>query len=137
MKPPRKSVFQCYDKNQSKYCCKTCWKEQPLIFTVCLMNHIFQTFILLKYVIMKFIELNWLCKHMKKVRSSQAAIFVLNWVNCTELINFLSDYRTCSCHLFLTGIFFLSSYIYFWYSFQFFFQFLQVLIRLLQLTENI
>ena len=23
---------------------------------------------------------NWLCKHMKKVRSSQAAILVLNWV---------------------------------------------------------
>ena len=29
---------------------------------------------------MECIELNRLCKHMKKVRSSQAAIFVLNWV---------------------------------------------------------
>ena len=25
--------------------------------------------------------INWLCKHMKKVRNSQAAILVLNWVN--------------------------------------------------------
>ena len=31
--------------------------------------------------VMKCIELNWLCKHMKKVRSSQASILVLNWVN--------------------------------------------------------
>ena len=30
--------------------------------------------------IMKCIELNWLCKHMKKVRSNQAAMFILNWV---------------------------------------------------------
>ena len=43
MKPQRKSVFHCKDKNQPKLCCKTCWKEQPFIFTVYLMNHIFQT----------------------------------------------------------------------------------------------
>ena len=30
--------------------------------------------------LMECIELNWLCKNMKKVRSSQAAIFVLNWI---------------------------------------------------------
>ena len=29
---------------------------------------------------MECIELNWLCKHMKKVRSSQAAILVLDWI---------------------------------------------------------
>ena len=32
------------------------------------------------YVIMECIPLNWLYKYMKKVRSRQAAIFVLNWV---------------------------------------------------------
>ena len=26
MKPPGKSIFLCYDKNQLKFCCKTCWK---------------------------------------------------------------------------------------------------------------
>ena len=31
-------------------------------------------------LIMECLELNWLYKHIKKVRSSQAAIFVLNWV---------------------------------------------------------
>ena len=29
---------------------------------------------------MECIELNWLCKQMEKVRSSQAGIPVLNWV---------------------------------------------------------
>ena len=29
---------------------------------------------------MECIKKNWLCKHMKKVRSSQAASLVLNWV---------------------------------------------------------
>ena len=46
MKPLRKSVFQCSDKNQLKFCRKTCWKEQPFIFTVSLMNHIFQLSVL-------------------------------------------------------------------------------------------
>ena len=40
------------------------------------MDHIFQTSVL----IMECIEFNWLCKHMKKIRSSQRAISVLNWV---------------------------------------------------------
>ena len=40
------------------------------------MNHIFQTSVL----IIGCIELNWLCKYMKKVRSSQRAIPVLSWV---------------------------------------------------------
>ena len=33
-------------KNQPKFCCQTCWKEKPFIFTVYLMNDIFQTSIL-------------------------------------------------------------------------------------------
>ena len=75
MKPLKKSVFHS-DKNQPKFCRKTCWKEQPSIFTVFLMNHIFQASVL----ILKCIELNWLCKQIKKIRSSQPAILVLNWV---------------------------------------------------------
>ena len=47
MKPLTKSIFQCYDKNQPKFCGKTCWKEQLFIFTVYLMNHVFQTSVLL------------------------------------------------------------------------------------------
>ena len=44
------------------------------------MSHIFQTCVLLIRVIKCIIELNWLCKHIKKVGSSQPAIFVLNWI---------------------------------------------------------
>ena len=40
------------------------------------MNHSFQKSVL----IMECIELNWLCKHFKKIKSSQPAIPVLNWV---------------------------------------------------------
>ena len=39
-------------------------------------NYIFQTSVL----IMECIELNWLCKEIKKIRSSQPAIPVPNWV---------------------------------------------------------
>ena len=76
----KKKRFPVLRQNQSKFCLKTCWKEQPLIFTVCLMNHLFQTSVLFNNVIMECIVLNWLCKHMKKVRSSQVAILVLKWV---------------------------------------------------------
>ena len=46
-KPPRKSIFQCLNKNQPNFCSKTCWKEQPFIFTVYLMNHVFQAPVLI------------------------------------------------------------------------------------------
>ena len=59
MKPLRKSAFQCCNKSQPKFCHKTCWKEQP-------------------YLIMECIELNWLFKHMGKVRSSQQPF--LYWI---------------------------------------------------------
>ena len=35
--------FPVLRQNQLKFCRKTCWKKQPFIFTVYLMNHIFQT----------------------------------------------------------------------------------------------
>ena len=47
MKPLRKSACQCYEKNQFTFYRKTCWKEQPSIFTAYLMNRIFQTSALL------------------------------------------------------------------------------------------
>ena len=37
-------------------------------------------------VIMEFIELNWLCKHTKKVRRRQAVVLVLNWLYSCEYI---------------------------------------------------
>ena len=64
MKPLREIVFQ---KNQLKFCRKTCWKEQPFIFFVYLMNHLFQTSVLFKCDNgMYSIELNWLCKKLYK-----------------------------------------------------------------------
>ena len=80
IKPLRRSVFQCQDKNQPKFCRKICWKEQPFIFTVYLTNHIFPTSVFLNVIIQCIIEINWLFKHLKKVRSSQPAILVLNWI---------------------------------------------------------
>ena len=46
VKPLGKNIFQCQDRNQPKFCRKTFWKEQPFIFTVYLINHIFQTSVL-------------------------------------------------------------------------------------------
>ena len=79
MKPLRESVFQWQDKKQLKFCLKTSWKEQSFVFTVYLMNNLFQTSALFIYD-NEMLELDWLCEHMKKVRSSQAAILALNWV---------------------------------------------------------
>ena len=47
------------------------------------MNNIFQTPVLLIRVIECIKELNWLFKHLKKVRSSQPAILVLSWIKNT------------------------------------------------------
>ena len=47
MKPLKEKRFPVLDQNQPKFCRKTCLKEQPLIFTVYLMNHIFQISVLL------------------------------------------------------------------------------------------
>ena len=43
VKTLRKSVFECEDKIQLKFCQKSYWKKQPFIFTAYLMNHVFQT----------------------------------------------------------------------------------------------
>ena len=53
-----------------------------IIYFYCLFDESFQTFALSNTCnrMYRCTELNWLCKHIKKVRSSQAAILVLNWV---------------------------------------------------------
>ena len=47
IKPLTKSNFECQDKNQRKFCCKAWQKKQPFVFTVYLINHIFQASVLL------------------------------------------------------------------------------------------
>ena len=56
------------------FCLKTCQKGQPSIFTIWWITFF-------TVLIMEFIELNWLYKHIKKIRSSQPAIPVLISVN--------------------------------------------------------
>ena len=51
-----KAFSSAKKKNQPKFCGKTCWKEQPT--TVYLMNHIFQTSVLLIVMMECIIELN-------------------------------------------------------------------------------
>ena len=75
----RKPFSSVKTKTNPNFCRKTCWKEQPFIFTVYLIKHIFLRYVLLIRV-MACIELNWLYKNIKKVGSSQAVILVLNWV---------------------------------------------------------
>ena len=65
MKPLRKGVSQCSDKNQPKFCGKTCGEEQPFIFTINLLNHIFQTSVLFN-TCNRMYKRNWLWKHLKK-----------------------------------------------------------------------
>ena len=75
MKPLRKDVFQCLDINQTKFCDKT------TIYFHCLFDEShFQTSVLSIRDNECIMELNWLWKHIKKVRSSQPAIIVLNWI---------------------------------------------------------
>ena len=78
------NVFMCWYKNQLQFCPKTCTKEQPFIF--CLFGESSFSNICTLYVTMECIELNWLCKHMKSVRSSQTSISIKSW---TELSNFI------------------------------------------------
>ena len=65
---------------QLKFCRKVCWKEYPFIF------RLFD--LILYYVTMKCIKINWSCKHIKKVRSSQAFISINSCTN--SVCNFQS-----------------------------------------------
>ena len=64
IKTLRKSVFQCLDF----YC--------PFLLSIWYESHFSNT-----VLIMECIELNWLCEHIKKIRSSQPTFLVLNWLN--------------------------------------------------------
>ena len=70
MKPLRKSVFK--RQKQLRFYCRTCCKEQPFIF--CLFSESpFSSICSPWNVTMERIELNWLSKHIKKVRGSQTS----------------------------------------------------------------
>ena len=43
----KKKRFPLFRQKTTQICRKTCWKEQPFIFTVYLMNYIFKTSVLL------------------------------------------------------------------------------------------
>ena len=57
---------------------KSYWKKQPFIFTVYLMNHVFQTFVRWPCTITELKELNWLfCINIWK--TSEAANLAFQW----------------------------------------------------------
>ena len=60
-----------------------------------LMNHT-------SVLIIECLELNWLCKHIKRIRSSQPAIPVLNWVKHESfpesIVKGYLRYKTTLCH---------------------------------------
>ena len=71
--PARQSVFLCWGIKLLKFCSKSCWKEQ--LFMFCLFGEsLCSNICTLQYATMEFIELIWLWKHIKKVRSSQPSI---------------------------------------------------------------
>ena len=88
-----------------------CWKKRPFI-SVYLMDHIFQTSVLFNYVTIEYIEINWLCKHRKKIRSSQAYISIncctklsktqlSLWVSLISILLFLRR-KSCKIKILLT-----------------------------------
>ena len=64
-------------------------KEVAVPFSIYLMNHFFQISVLFNNVTMECIELNRLCKHMKKVRNSQTSISI-NFCTGMSKIQFFS-----------------------------------------------
>ena len=62
------------------------WKKQPLI-SFYLMNH---------YVIKEYTEINWLCKHRRKLRSSQAYILTNSCAELRKTVFLVSIVKTCS-----------------------------------------
>ena len=73
MKHLRQSVFLCKDKNQLRN-----QKKQPFIFCTFDESPI-SNIGTLWYMTVEFIELNWICKHVKQPRFYFNKFFVLNW----------------------------------------------------------
>ena len=46
---------------------------------------------------MECIERNWLCKHMEKVRSSQTADYVVNWVKQFSPVSIVKKVKGHDC----------------------------------------
>ena len=103
MKPLRKRFSSVKKKNQPKFCCKTCCKEQPFIFAVYFMNHIFQTSVFLIQDNGMY-NRTWLYKHMKNFRSSQPAILVLNWMKQFFPVSIVKE-TTSIVKLYVTDLF--------------------------------
>ena len=80
MKPLRKSIYQCQDKNKLKFCRKNLLKGATIHNYYLFDGSPFFKHLYSFICDNRCIELNWLCKHIEKVRSSQAANLVLNWV---------------------------------------------------------
>ena len=85
LKPLRKSVSLCEDKDQLSFCWKACWNAETsnhLFISnrwITLFKHLYS---LIFWQCNIYTEINWLCKHRKKVRSSQTCISI-NF--CTKL----------------------------------------------------
>ena len=82
MKPLRKGIFLCKDKDQLCFCWKPCWNAERS-------NHLFISnwgIAFFKHlhslILWQYTEIHWLCKHRKKVSSSQSCISINS---CTEL----------------------------------------------------
>ena len=69
MKTLRKSVFECEDKNRLKFLVRVTERGNHLFFCPFDESRFADT-----CTIIEWKELNWLCKHMKNVRSSQSGI---------------------------------------------------------------
>ena len=77
-----KKAFSCV-KTKTNFCCKPCWNAERSNHSflsnwwITFFKHLY-SLIMWQY---KSIEINWLCKHRKKVISSQACISINS---CTE-----------------------------------------------------
>ena len=81
----RKSIFLCEDKDQLSFCRKACWnadRSSHLFISNWWIAFFKHLHVLFNFVTIQYTEINLLCKHRKKVRSSQACISINS---CTEL----------------------------------------------------
>ena len=82
MKPLRKSIVQCEDKDQLSFCQKPCWNAERSNhlfisnWSIAFFKHLYSL------ILWQYTEINWLCKHTKMVRSS---LVCLSINSCTEL----------------------------------------------------
>ena len=76
-----KLVFCVMSKTNSNFAAKVAERSNRS-FSVYLMNHLFLTRLIFNSMPIKCIEFHWLCKHRKKITSSQVSISINS---CAEL----------------------------------------------------